>query len=62
VVGTHLAKVLAGGGEFTSPQRVSEQYLLDLEGRDILAATADGVLHAIRYSILYVNESISYTL
>jgi len=31
VVGTHLAKVLAGGGEFTSPQRVSEQYLLDLE-------------------------------
>ena len=31
VVGTHLAKVLSGGGEFTSPQRVSEQYLLDLE-------------------------------
>ncbi|MHB8654035.1 MAG: 3-hydroxyacyl-CoA dehydrogenase/enoyl-CoA hydratase family protein [Terriglobia bacterium] len=31
VVGTHLAKILAGGGEFTSPQRVSEQYLLDLE-------------------------------
>jgi 3-hydroxyacyl-CoA dehydrogenase len=31
VVGTALAKVLSGGGEFTSPQRVSEQYLLDLE-------------------------------
>ena len=31
VVGTYLAKVLSGGGEFTSPQRVSEQYLLDLE-------------------------------
>jgi 3-hydroxyacyl-CoA dehydrogenase len=31
VVGTHLAKVLAGGGEFTSTQLVSEQYLLDLE-------------------------------
>ena len=30
-VGTQLAKVLSGGGEFTSPQRVSEQYLLDLE-------------------------------
>ena len=31
VVGTHLAKVLTGGGEFSSPQMVSEQYLLDLE-------------------------------
>lgn len=31
VVGTHLAKILSGGGEFTSQQRVSEQYLLDLE-------------------------------
>ena len=31
VVGTHLARILTGGGEFTSPQRVSEQYLLDLE-------------------------------
>jgi 3-hydroxyacyl-CoA dehydrogenase len=31
VVGTHLARVLSGGGEFTSPQEVSEQYLLDLE-------------------------------
>jgi 3-hydroxyacyl-CoA dehydrogenase len=31
VVATHLAKILSGGGEFTSPQRVSEQYLLDLE-------------------------------
>jgi 3-hydroxyacyl-CoA dehydrogenase len=31
VVGTRLARVLSGGGEFTSPQRVPEQYLLDLE-------------------------------
>lgn len=31
VVGTHLAKILSGGGEFTSPQQVSEQFLLDLE-------------------------------
>jgi 3-hydroxyacyl-CoA dehydrogenase len=31
VIGTQLARVLSGGGEFTSPQRVSEQYLLDLE-------------------------------
>lgn len=30
-VGTYLARVLSGGGEFTSPQRVSEQYILDLE-------------------------------
>lgn len=31
VVGTYLAKILAGGGEFTSPQWVSEQFILDLE-------------------------------
>ncbi len=31
VVGTALARVLTGGGELTSPQRVTEQYLLDLE-------------------------------
>ncbi|MBZ5542816.1 MAG: 3-hydroxyacyl-CoA dehydrogenase/enoyl-CoA hydratase family protein [Acidobacteriia bacterium] len=31
VIGTHLARILSGGGEFTSPQRVSEQFLLDLE-------------------------------
>jgi len=31
VVGTELARVLSGGGEFSGPQRVSEQYLLDLE-------------------------------
>ena len=31
VVATELAKILSGGGEFTSPQQVSEQYLLDLE-------------------------------
>jgi 3-hydroxyacyl-CoA dehydrogenase len=31
VVATHLARILSGGGGFTSLQRVSEQYLLDLE-------------------------------
>ncbi len=31
VVGTSLARVLSGGGEFTSPQLVSERYLLELE-------------------------------
>jgi 3-hydroxyacyl-CoA dehydrogenase len=31
VVGTNLARVLSGGGAFTSPQLVSEQYLLELE-------------------------------
>jgi 3-hydroxyacyl-CoA dehydrogenase len=31
VIATQLAKVLSGGGEFTSLQLVSEQYLLDLE-------------------------------
>ena len=31
VVGMQLAKVITGGGEFTAPQAVSEQYLLDLE-------------------------------
>ena len=36
VVGTHIARVLAGG-EFTSPQLVSEQYLLDLEREGFLS-------------------------
>jgi 3-hydroxyacyl-CoA dehydrogenase len=36
-VGTQLARVLSGGGEFTSPQRVSEQYLLDLEREAFLS-------------------------
>jgi 3-hydroxyacyl-CoA dehydrogenase len=31
VIGTHLARILSGGGAFTSPQLVSERYLLDLE-------------------------------
>ena len=35
-VGTHIARVLAGG-EFTSPQVVSEQYLLDLECEGFLS-------------------------
>jgi 3-hydroxyacyl-CoA dehydrogenase len=37
VVATQLAKVLSGGGEFTSPQSVSEQYLLDLEREAFLS-------------------------
>ncbi len=37
VVATHLAKILSGGGEFTSPQLVSEQYLLDLEREAFLS-------------------------
>lgn len=37
VIGTQLAKVLSGGGEFTSPQSVSEQYLLDLEREAFLS-------------------------
>jgi 3-hydroxyacyl-CoA dehydrogenase len=32
-----LAKILSGGGEFTSPQLVSEQYLLDLEREAFLS-------------------------
>jgi 3-hydroxyacyl-CoA dehydrogenase len=37
VIATQLAKVLSGGGEFTSPQLVSEQYLLDLEREAFLS-------------------------
>jgi 3-hydroxyacyl-CoA dehydrogenase len=37
VVAMQLAKVLSGGGEFTSPQLVSEQYLLDLEREAFLS-------------------------
>jgi 3-hydroxyacyl-CoA dehydrogenase len=37
VVATQLAKVLSGGGEFTSPQLVSEQFLLDLEREAFLS-------------------------
>jgi 3-hydroxyacyl-CoA dehydrogenase len=37
VVATALAKILSGGGEFTSPQLVSEQYLLDLEREAFLS-------------------------
>ncbi len=37
VVATELARVLSGGGEFTSPQLVSEQYLLDLEREAFLS-------------------------
>jgi 3-hydroxyacyl-CoA dehydrogenase len=36
-VGTQLARVLSGGGEFTSPQQVSERYLLDLEREAFLS-------------------------
>lgn len=36
-VGRQLARVLSGGGEFTSPQRVSEQHVLDLEREAFLS-------------------------
>jgi 3-hydroxyacyl-CoA dehydrogenase len=36
VIGTQLARILSGG-EFTSPQLVSEQYLLDLEREAFLS-------------------------
>jgi 3-hydroxyacyl-CoA dehydrogenase len=36
LIGTQLAKILSGG-EFTSPQLVSEQYLLDLEREAFLS-------------------------
>ena len=53
VVGTHLAKVLSGGGEFTSPQRVSEQYLLDLEREAFVSLcgqrkTVERIQHMLR--------------
>ncbi len=37
VIGTQLARVLSGGGEFTAPQQVSERYLLDLEREAFLS-------------------------
>ena len=53
VVGTHLAKVLSGGGEFTAPQRVSEQYLLDLEREAFVSLcgqrkTVERIQHMLR--------------
>ncbi len=37
LIGAHLARILSGGGEFTSPQTVSEQFLLDLEREAFLS-------------------------
>ena len=53
VVGTQLAKVLSGGGEFTSPQLVSEQYLLDLEREAFVSLcghkkTVERIQHTLR--------------
>ena len=53
VVGTKLAQVLSGGGEFTSPQKVSEQYLLDLEREAFLSLcgekkTVERIQHMLR--------------
>lgn len=41
LIGTKLARVLTGGGEFTSPQSVSEQYLLDLEREAFVSLCAE---------------------
>jgi 3-hydroxyacyl-CoA dehydrogenase len=53
VIGTQLAKILSGGGEFTSPQRVSEQFLLDLEREAFLSLcgerkTQDRIQHMLK--------------
>ena len=53
MVGTALARVLTGGGEFTSPQRVSEQYLLDLEREAFLSLcgekkTVERIQHTLK--------------
>jgi 3-hydroxyacyl-CoA dehydrogenase len=52
VIGTHIARVLSGG-EFTSPQTVSEQYLLDLEREAFLSLcgqkkTQERIQHMLR--------------
>jgi 3-hydroxyacyl-CoA dehydrogenase len=54
VVGTELARVLSGGGEFTSPQRVSESYLLDLEREAFVRLcghknTVERIQHMLKY-------------
>lgn len=53
VVGTHLARILTGGGEFTSPQKISEQYLLDLEREAFISLcgekwTAERIQHMLK--------------
>jgi 3-hydroxyacyl-CoA dehydrogenase len=53
VIGTQLAKVLSGGAEFTSPQLVSEQYLLDLEREAFVSLcgqkkTVERIQHTLR--------------
>jgi 3-hydroxyacyl-CoA dehydrogenase len=52
VVATQLAKVLSGGGEFTSPQLVSEQYLLDLEREAFLSLCGERkTVERIQYTL-----------
>ena len=53
VIGTHLARILSGGGEFTGPQRVSEQFLLDLECEAFLSLcgekkTVERIQHTLK--------------
>jgi 3-hydroxyacyl-CoA dehydrogenase len=53
VVGTHLARILSGGGEFTGPERVSEQYLLELEREAFLSLcgekkTVERIQHTLK--------------
>ena len=54
VIGTQLAKVLSGGGEFTSPQLVSEQYLLDLEREAFVSLC--GQKKTVRAHPIYVED------
>ncbi|MGO8731877.1 MAG: 3-hydroxyacyl-CoA dehydrogenase/enoyl-CoA hydratase family protein [Terriglobia bacterium] len=54
VIATQLAKVLSGGGEFTSPQLVSEQYLLDLEREAFISLcgqkkTSERIQYMLKY-------------
>jgi 3-hydroxyacyl-CoA dehydrogenase len=52
VIATQLAKVLSGGGDFTSPQLVSEQYLLDLEREAFLSLCGQNkTLERIQYML-----------
>jgi 3-hydroxyacyl-CoA dehydrogenase len=54
VIGTQLAKILSGGGAFTSSQLVSEQYLLDLEREAFVSLcgqrkTAERIQYMLKY-------------
>jgi 3-hydroxyacyl-CoA dehydrogenase len=53
VVATQLARILSGGGDFTGPERVSEQFLLDLEREAFLSLcgerkTVERIQHTLK--------------